>query len=160
MTKKKKKTPSTDDGSRLILRNKRATYEYRIIERLECGMVLTGTEVKSLRDNAVSFADSYAVVRDDELLLIGLNISEYRMGTHGNHPATRTRKLLAHKRQIRKLKAAVQEKGNTLIPLALLWRRGLAKIEIGLARGKAEYDKRETIKKRDFDKHKQRLMRR
>ncbi len=155
---KRKSSEKSDDGTSLILRNKRAFYEYEILERLECGLVLTGSEVKSLRAKNVSFADAYARVQDDRLVLVGLNISEYNMANRQNHEPARTRKLLAHRRQIRKLKAGVAEKGLTLIPLDLHWRRGLAKVEIGLARGKARYDKREAIRKRELDRQQRRIM--
>lgn len=158
MAKKGKKKSDDQDRSQ-ILRNKRAFHNYEILEKLECGMVLQGTEVKSLRDRNVSFADSYVRIEEGELYLIGLNIAEYRMGNIHNHEPTRRRKLLAHTRQIRKLRLSVEAKGMTLVPLRLYWKEGKAKIEIGLARGKATHDKRESIRDRDLKRQKQRIMR-
>lgn len=147
------------EGTKLILKNKRAFHNYEILERLECGLALQGTEVKSLREGAVSFADSYVTARDGELSLVGLNISEYKMGNRMNHEPVRKRRLLARKRQIGKLQVAVSQKGLTIVPLALYWKRGLAKVEIGLARGKALYDKRESIRKREDERGMRRALR-
>ncbi len=147
-------------GSSLIAKNKKAFHDYEVLEHLECGVALQGTEVKSLRQKNVSFADSYAIVRDGELLLLGLNIPEYIEANRMNHTPTRTRKLLAHKRQIRKLDAAVNQKGLTLVPLSLYWREGRAKVDLGLVRGKARVDKRETLRNRDIDRQRQRALRR
>ncbi len=149
-----------NDGRKSIIKNKRAFHQYEILERVECGIALQGSEVKSMRQGNVSFADSYAAIRDGQLKLIGLHIAEYRMATVYNHEPTRSRQLLAHRREIRKLAAAVEQKGLTLVPLALYWRRGKAKVEIGLARGKIMHDKRETIKKREHERDRQRALRR
>ncbi len=161
MAKKKrgKSLPQPADGTKLIARNKRAFHDYEVLQAIECGMVLCGSEVKSLRDGNVSFADSYATVRDGELFLIGLNIGAYAMASLDVHTAAATRKLLVHKRQIRKLKAALVEKGLTLVPLDLHWRRGLAKVELGVVRGKAQYDKRHTIRDREAQRTRQRALR-
>ena len=122
-------------------------------------MALTGTEVKSLRDRNVSFADSYVRIDGDELFLVSLNIAEYAMGNQMNHDPTRKRKLLAHRRQIIKLQNAIAMKGMTLVPLRLFWHRGKAKCEIGVGRGKAQHDKRESLRNRELDREKQRIMR-
>jgi SsrA-binding protein len=121
--------------------------------------VLSGTEVKSLREGHVAFADSFAAIHDSELYLYNLNIAEYRMGNRFNHLVARKRKLLAHRNEIRKLKAAIEQRGFTLAPLGLHWKRGLAKVEIGVVRGKRLHDKRESIKKRDDQRNRQRAMR-
>lgn len=147
-----------EDGIKLIALNKRANHEYFFLEKLECGMVLQGSEVKSLRDGRVSFGDSYVRVKDGELQVIGLTISEYPMANRLNHEAAWPRKLLAHRREIKKLARSEEEKGLTIVPTRIYFKRGLAKLEIALARGKAEYDKRETLKKRDFAMHKKRIM--
>lgn len=147
------------EGIQPIARNKKAFHNYEVLERLECGMVLHGSEVKSLREGSVSFIDSYAEVRDGELFLVGLHIGEYRMATAYQHKILRRRKLLAHKRQIRKLQHAAEAKGLTLVPLSLYWRRGKGKIEIGLVRGKAVHDKRDSLKKRELDREKERALR-
>lgn len=149
----------TDGGIKLIQRNKRATHDYEILEKLECGIELAGSEVKSLREGHISFADSYVRMRGTELVVIGLNISEYAMANRFNHDPARGRRLLAHRREIHKLAAQMEVKGLTVVPLCLYFKRGLAKLEIGIARGKAVYDKRESIKQREFDRHKQRVMR-
>jgi SsrA-binding protein len=148
-----------DDGFKPILANKRAFHDYEVLQKIECGLILVGTEVKSLREKNVSFADAFATVRDGELVLIGLNIAEYRLGNRLNHPPARPRKLLAHRREIAKLRSLVAQKGLTLIPLGLHWRRGKAKVELGVVRGKREFDKRETIRKRDDQRQRQRLLR-
>lgn len=161
MARKKKKpsSPKSDDGTKLIARNKRATFEYEILEKLECGVVLYGSEVKSLREGHVSFADSYVRVRNGELVIYGMNIAEYAWANRLNHDPTRFRKLLAHKKEIAKLAISMDAKGLTVIPLSMYFKRGKVKIKVGLARGKANHDKRESLKKKDFDRHKQRIMR-
>jgi SsrA-binding protein len=158
MAKKDKQKKSGPDSSS-IGKNRQAFFHYEVIQKLECGLVLTGTEVKSLRDGHVAFADSFATIQGDELFLYNLNISEYKMGNRFNHIAVRKRKLLAHKREIRKLKAATEQKGFTLVPLGMHWSRGLAKVEIGVVRGKQMHDKRDVIKKRDQQRDVQRVMR-
>lgn len=159
MAKGKKAPSSSGEGIKTIARNKRAFHEYEIVQRLECGIALVGTEVKSLREGKVNFADSYACVEEGELVLLGMNISEYTQGNRLNHDPVRKRKLLAHKREIAKLAMAVEAKGLTLIPLSVYWLRGRCKVELGLARGKARHDKRESLHKRDFERQKQRILR-
>ncbi len=159
MAKKPNAAAGAEPGIKLIQKNRRAFHDYELISKLECGLELRGTEVKSLRDGHVTFADSYAMVDENQLFLIGMNISEYAMGNLWNHDPTRRRRLLAHKREIRKLRLASEAKGLTLIPLSIYWKRGMAKVEIALARGKAVHDKRETMRKRDADMEKKRVMR-
>jgi SsrA-binding protein len=156
----KKDGRDTGDGGSSIAKNRAAFHNYEVLQKLECGLVLTGTEVKSLREGHIAFADnSFATVLGDELFLFNLNISEYRMGNRFNHLAVRKRKLLAHKREIRKLKAAVEQRGFTLVPLGMHWKRGLAKVELGVVRGKQLHDKRDSIKKREQQRDAQRVMR-
>ncbi len=147
-----------ENGIKTVAVNKKASFDYEILEKLECGIVLQGSEVKSLRDGRVSFADSYVRVLNTELFLLGMNISEYGMANRLNHHPVHTRKLLAHRREIRKLELASEIKGYTLIPLKLYFKHGRCKLLIGLGRGKAVYDKRESLKKKDFDRQKQRIM--
>ncbi len=160
MAKNKKKTAAASggEGIKIVAVNKRATFDYEIIEKLECGIVLQGSEVKSLRDGHVSFTDSYVRVLNDELYLLGMSISEYMMANRLNHHPVHTRKLLAHKREIRKLAMASEIKGHTIVPLRLYFKNSRCKLQIGLGRGKAVYDKRESLKKKDFDRQKQRIM--
>jgi len=133
---------------KIVCQNKRARFEYEISEPYEAGMVLQGTEVKSLRVGKASLNDSYAEVRDGEIVLVNAHISPYPQGNRENHDPIRPRKLLLTKREIRRLYGKTQEKGLTLIPLKIYFRHGRAKIEIALARGKKLYDKRETLKRR------------
>ncbi len=153
-------TGTKADGVAPIAVNRKAFHRYEVLDKIECGIVLCGSEVKSLRENNVAFADSYAVVRNGEIFLLGLNIAEYLMANRANHPLCRTRKLLAHRSEISRLAAAVAQKGLTLVPLDLHWRRGRAKVTLGLVRGKCEFDKRETIRRRDDERQRQRLLRR
>jgi SsrA-binding protein len=132
-----------------LARNRRAFYDYMIDETIECGIALQGTEVKSIRANKFSFSDSYAKIRNNELWLIGLHITEYSHGNIFNHEPLRERKLLIHRRELTKLKRRVEERGFTLIPLTVYLKSGRIKVEIGVCRGKKNYDKREGIKERD-----------
>lgn len=138
-----------DASIRPIARNKKAFFQYEVISHLECGIALHGTEVKSLRAGHVDFADAFAQVKDGCLRLSGLHIAEYAMGNRANHVATRPRALLAHKRQIRKLAAETQVKGLTLVPLSIYWKGARVKVDLGVVRGKRQFDKRESIKKRE-----------
>lgn len=156
---KKDKNAKSGPGSSSIAKNRAAFHHYEVLQKIECGLVLTGTEVKSLREGHVAFADSFASILGGELFLYNLNISEYKMGNRFNHVAVRKRKLLAHKHELRKLKSAVEQKGHTLVPLGMHWSRGLAKVELGVVRGKQLHDKRETIKKREQQRDQQRVMR-
>jgi SsrA-binding protein len=136
-------------GDRSIATNRRARHEYEILETVEAGIVLRGTEVKSLRGGLVNFKDSYASVRNGEGWLLGCHISPYSHGTDANHEPERDRKLLLHKREIARLGGKISEKGLTMVPLRLYFKDGRAKVEIGLARGKKLHDKRATIKERE-----------
>ena len=137
---------------KIITTNRKARHLYHISDTYEAGMVLLGTEVKSLRDGKANLTDSYATIRDGEVILIGLHISPYSQGNRQNHDPLRERKLLLQKRQIHKLTSKVLERGFTLIPLKLYFKGAHAKIELGLARGKQLYDRREDIKKREADR--------
>ncbi|MCX7934764.1 MAG: SsrA-binding protein SmpB [Planctomycetota bacterium] len=149
-----------DDSGETIAINRKAFHRYEVLDKIECGIALCGSEVKSLRAKNVAFADSYAVVRHGELFLLGLNIAEYRMANRANHPLSRPRKLLAHRREISRLAARVAQQGLTLVPLDLHWRRGRAKVTLALVRGKREFDKRAAIRQRDDERQRQRLLRR
>lgn len=136
--------------------NRKARHEYTILQTFEAGIVLQGTEVKSLRAGKANLVDSYASIERGEIWLISAHISEYTQGNINNHEPTRSRKLLLNRSEIRKLTSKVNEKGLTLIPLRLYFKNGKVKVELGLAQGKKVYDKRETIAKRDFDREQQR----
>ncbi|MEQ1795206.1 MAG: SsrA-binding protein SmpB [Nitrospira sp.] len=139
-----------DDQYKVVVTNRKAYHDYFIEEKLEAGIVLLGTEVKSLRDGRVNLLDSYASVRDGEVYLHHCHISPYSHGNMMNHDPMRVRKLLLHKKQIHKLLGQTQQKGLTLVPLRLYFTdRGHAKVELGLAKGKKLYDRRETIKARE-----------
>ena len=143
-----------------IAENRRARYEYTIEEQFEAGMVLEGWEVKAVRAGQVQLTDGYVHIRDGELYLIGCRINALREASTHVHPeADRTKKLLMHKAQIRRLTAKIEQKGYTLVPLNLHYKGGRVKAEIALAKGKAQHDKRETEKKRDWEREKGRLMR-
>ena len=135
------------------IKNRSAFYEYFIDDKYTAGMVLTGTEVKSLREGKASFNDSYCIINKGELLLKSLHIAEYSHGTANNHDPVRERKLLLQKKEIKKLDGKMKEKGYTIIPLRIFFNeKNLAKIEIGLAKGKKMHDKRQSIKQRDVDR--------
>jgi SsrA-binding protein len=132
------------------IRNRQAYYEYFIEDKFDAGMVLTGTEVKSLRAGKASFNDAYCYINKGELYIKSLHIAEYSHGTVNNHDPIRERKLLLNKRELKKIESKIKEKGITVVPLRIFFsEKGLAKIEIGLGKGKKLYDKRETIKQRD-----------
>lgn len=133
------------------IKNKKAYFDYELLEKYIAGIVLTGTEIKSIRLGKASLVDSYCLFKDGELYVRGMNIATYDFGTYNNHVPMRDRKLLLQKSELRKLLRKTKEKGFTIVPTRLfLSERGLAKLEIALARGKKEYDKRETIKERDL----------
>lgn len=142
-----------------IARNKRARHDYHILETWEAGLVLTGSEVKSLRNGKANISDAYGIVKDGEVHILNLHISPYEQASHFNHEPTRTRKLLLHRREIRKMIGAVERQGLTLVPLELYFRRGKAKVAIGLGRGKKLYDKRADEKRRDDERDMQRAAR-
>lgn len=146
-------------GRKSLARNRRAFHEYTVEERIEVGIELRGTEVKSMRAGKFNFSDSYARIREGELILIGLHISEYIHGNIYNHDPDRERKLLAHGEEIVKLRRRVDEKGFTLIPLEFYLVQGLIKLELGICKGKKLYDKRETVKRKDQERDAQREIR-
>ncbi len=130
--------------------NRRARYDYLITETYEAGIVLTGTEIKSIRLGNANIKDSYAIIRKEEIFLLNMHISSYDKGNIFNHEENRTRKLLMHKKEIKKIKDKIEISGFTLIPLKVYFKNNIAKIELGLAKGKKNYDKREAIKERDI----------
>jgi len=145
----KKKKQQYADGRTVISTNRRALRDYEILDRLEVGLVLHGTEVKSLRDGKVNLGDAYARLDRGELWLMGCNIAPYINGTYSNHDPERRRKLLAHRRELLRLQGKVREKGLTLIPLSLYFRDGRAKLELALARGKRQHGRKEEVAERD-----------
>ena len=132
-----------------IARNRRARHDYQIIETWEAGLVLTGTEVKALREGKANIGDAYGIVKNGEIWLLNLHISPYERGGYANHEPDRTRKLLLHRKEIRRLIGAVEREGLTLIPLEIYFKRGIAKVALALGKGKKAHDKRETIKERE-----------
>ncbi len=137
----------TQPHIKIVCQNKKARHDYHIIEVLEAGMVLVGTEVKSLREGRANLKDSYARIRDGELYLVQAHITPYSHASYDNHDPERIRKLLVHKRELKRLTGKTQEKGLTLVPLKIYFKDGKAKIELALASGKKSYDKRETLKR-------------
>lgn len=140
------------DGTKVIARNRKATHDYHIVETFEAGIVLTGTEIKSIRQGRVNIQDSYARIENGELFIIGMHISPYEQGNRYNVDPTRTRKLLMHAKEINRLLGKTKMQGLTLIPLDVHLRNGFAKIKLALAKGKKLYDKRATAAKRDADR--------
>ena len=141
-----------DSGEKLLATNRKAYHEYFILDKLEAGLVLMGTEVKSIREARINLKESYAAVKGGEAFLFDCHISPYSHGNRENHEPTRARKLLLHRQEIKKLIGKTQEKGLTLVPLRVYLRRGKIKLELGVARGKKLYDKRETARKKDSDR--------
>ena len=133
--------------------NREARHNYFILDTLECGIVLSGTEIKSIRDGKANIKDSYAIIKDDEAYLLNMHISEYKEGNIFNHEETRTRKLLMHKKEILKLRDKIALQGLTLVPLKVYFVKNKVKVLIGLAKGKKTYDKRESIKERDIERN-------
>jgi len=142
----------TEPERQSIAKNRSARHEYEILDTFEAGLVLTGTEVKSLRDGRANISDAYGVIKGGELWLLNANISPYGSGGYVNHEPGRSRKLLLHQREIRRLIGAVEREGLTLIPLELYFRRGLAKVSLALARGKKLHDKRDDARRRDAER--------
>ena len=142
-------TADEQDGHKIIARNKRARHDYQILDTWEAGIVLTGTEVKSLRDGKANLTDSYGILNDGELFLLNLHISPYEQGNRFNHEPTRTRNLLMHRKEIRKLIGAVERQGLTLVPLDLYFKGGVAKVTLALGKGKKLHDKRADERKRE-----------
>ena len=151
--------PKTDPNYKVIAENRRARFDYAIEDDLECGIVLTGSEVKSLRVNSANIAESYAMVEDGELWLVNSYIAPYEQAKTFGHDEKRRRKLLASKKELSKLWSETQRKGMTLVPLVLYFNhRGIAKLKIGIAKGKKNHDKRASDAKRDWNRQKQRLL--
>ena len=142
----------TESGVKLIASNKKALHDYFVVQKLEAGIALTGTEVKSLRDGKANLKDSYVIFKDDEAFLFGTHISPYSHGNLQNHDPERTRKLLLHRREIEKLRVQTTEKGLSVVPLRLYFKGGRVKTEIAVVRGKKQYDKRDTERKREADR--------
>ena len=141
-----------NDGEKLIASNKKAYHDYFVLQKLEAGIELTGTEVKSLRDGKANIKDSYVIFKGGEAFLFNAHISPYSHGNLQNHEPERPRKLLLHKREIEKLHVQIVEKGLTIVPLRLYFKRSRVKVEIAVVRGKKQYDKRETEKRREADR--------
>ncbi|MBM9621287.1 SsrA-binding protein SmpB [Streptomyces zhihengii] len=147
-----------ETGRKLIAQNKKARHDYHILDTYECGLVLTGTEVKSLRQGRASLADGFVQIDGGEAWLHNVHVPEYAQGTWTNHSARRKRKLLLHREEIDKLEAKSQETGHTIVPLALYFTNGRAKVEIALAKGKKEYDKRQTLREKQDRREADRAM--
>lgn len=143
------KKKQEDENTKVVTRNRRAFHDYEILDRIECGMVLLGTEVKSLRAGYANLEDAYAKIENGEVWLVGSEIAEYAMGNRLNHKPKRIRKLLLHRREIEKFAAKADQRGFTLVPLRLYFKEGKAKVEIAIAKGKQAHDKRESMKKAD-----------
>ncbi len=146
-----------DNSIKLVSQNRKARYDYEVIDSYEAGIVLVGTEVKSIRNGMVNLADGYAKFIQNELWLVNMHVSEYRFGNVHNHDPRRSRKLLLHKKELHKLESAIKEKGLTLIPMKLYLKNGKVKIDIGLCKGKKLYDKRESIKEKEMDRDMRRI---
>jgi SsrA-binding protein len=146
--------PKPDDKPEIvsIAKNRRARHDYTILDTYEAGVVLTGTEVKALREGRANLSDAYGIVRNGEIYLLNLHISPYERASYNNHEPTRTRKLLLHKREITRLIGAIERQGLTLVPLELYFKRGIAKVAMALGKGKKLHDKREDAKARDADR--------
>jgi SsrA-binding protein len=152
----KGKVQADDSGIKIVARNRRARHDYELLEKVEAGIVLTGTEVKSLRNGKANLEDAYAEIDQGEVWLLGCDIPEYLQANRMNHVPKRRRKLLLHRREISKLGSKSGERGLTLVPLSIYFKKGMAKVELSVARGRKTYDKREAIKqqeaKRDIDR--------
>ncbi|GAX07132.1 SsrA-binding protein [Secundilactobacillus pentosiphilus] len=151
----RKKTP-TDKN--VMAQNRKARHDYTILNTYEAGLVLTGTEIKSIRAKRVNLTDGFAQIRNGEAWLMNIHISEYTQGNRFNHDPLRNRKLLLHKKEINKLQGETQDKGITIVPLRIYIKNGVAKVLLGVAKGKHEYDKRETIKRREQNRQIARVM--
>ena len=151
---------AAEQGTKIIARNRRARHDYHIEDVVEAGLVLTGTEVKSLRAGRASLTDGFGQITDHEAWLLGVHIPQYTQGTWTNHEPRRPRKLLMHRKEIDKLASATAERGLTLVPLTLYFKDGRAKVELALARGKRTYDKRQDLAERDAARDVDRALRR
>jgi SsrA-binding protein len=154
------KAKGEPEGLHFVARNRRARHEYDLLEKLEAGLVLTGTEVKSLRNGKASLEEAYASVEDGEVWLLGCDIPEYLQANRMNHKPKRPRKLLLHRSEIIKIAAKATERGLTLVPLAIYFKKGIAKVELCVARGRRTYDKREALRKQDARREMDRALRR
>ncbi len=147
-------------GIKVVATNRKARHEYEIIETMEAGIVLTGTEIKSVREGKVSLKEGFAIIKDGEVWLMDVHIAPYTHGHRDNHDPRRPRKLLLHRREIDRLQGKLQEKGWTLVPLKMYLKNNRAKVELALVRGKKKYDKRKAIAKRDAEREMQRALKR
>ena len=145
-------TRPRDDGERVLATNRKALFHYEVLERLEAGLALVGTEVKSIRDGGLNFSDSWVEPRGGQLFLVGCRVAPYSHGNLMNHVAERDRKLLLHRKEIDRLTGRATERGLTIVPLRAYLKNGRVKLEIGLGRGKQTHDKRESIKKKDIER--------
>jgi SsrA-binding protein len=153
------KASQTDADVQSIAKNRQARHDYAIIDSWEAGIVLTGTEVKALREGKANISDAYGIVKNGEIFLLNLHISPYERGGYVNHEPNRTRKLLLHRKEIRRLIGAVEREGLTLIPLELYFKKGKAKVALALGKGKKLHDKRETARQRDAEREVARALR-
>jgi SsrA-binding protein len=156
----KKNQDKADSNNKVIADNRRATHRYAIADKLEAGLVLSGTEVKACREGRVVLGDAYVMVRQNEAWLENAHISEYTKGNIYNHEPVHKRKLLLHAREIARLETRIREKGETAVPLSMYFKNGRVKIEVGIGKGKTDIDRRDTIKERDTKRELQRVMRR
>ena len=156
--KQKSKAKKGGDPNKSIAQNRKARYDYEVIDELECGIALVGTEVKALRERQCSITEAYCRIKDDEFWLVGMNVPEYSCGNKHNHAPARERRLLAHKQEIMKWTRLVKEKGTTIVPLEVYFSAHLVKVRLGLCRGKRQHDKRQAKKeasdKRDMERAK------
>ena len=157
---RKQSGKKTEPNERVVAENRKARHNYEVLDTLECGLVLVGSEVKSLRTGRVSLDEAYARIKENEVWLIGCDIPEYVEANRFNHSPRRPRKLLMHRREVKRFAGRAYEKGLTLVPLKLYFKRGMAKILLGICRGRKAYDKREALKKASAKRDIQRLMRR
>jgi SsrA-binding protein len=155
---KKKGPAAADPNEKIISQNRKARHKYLVLDTLECGIVLVGSEVKSLRLGQVSLDEAYAKVKDDEVWLVGCDIAEYIEANRFNHQPRRPRKLLIHKREVKRFAHRAYEKGLTLVPLQMHFKRGKAKVVLGICRGKQQHDKRQAMKKAEIQRDIQRQM--
>ena len=153
------KDKKTEPDFHSIAKNRQGRHDYTILETWEAGIVLTGTEVKALREGKANISDAYGTVRNGEIFLLNLHISPYERGGYTNHEPTRTRKLLLHRKEIRRLIGSVEREGLTLVPLELYFKKGVAKVALALGKGKKLHDKRETERQRDADREMARALR-
>ena len=150
---------SAKSGKKILAVNRKARYNYAVEDSLECGIELRGTEVKSMKERSFSFSDAYAKVEGGELWLVGLHVTPYKFGNIYNHEPDRTRKLLVHRQEIKRLSRKVNERGLTLVPLSFYLKKGIVKLELGICRGKRMVDKRQDIKRRDQKRDAERTLR-